>query len=71
MLYEVITHDATKTKEEFHHPGGLAEYLVKLVAERGKPAIHPEPFALELDTGHTVLWAVEAQPRATRPLTVV
>lgn len=34
-------------KLEFHHPGGIVEYLGKLVSERGKPAIQPQPFTLD------------------------
>lgn len=34
-------------REEFHQPGGLTAYLARLVDERGKRGICPEPFALE------------------------
>lgn len=33
-------------KKEFEHPGGIADFLKKLVGE-GKPAVHPEAFSLE------------------------
>ncbi len=33
-------------KKEFEHPGGIADFLSKLVAA-GKPAVHPEGFAFE------------------------
>ncbi len=34
-------------REEFEHPGGIAEYLRRRVREGGKPGVHPEPFTLE------------------------
>lgn len=34
-------------KTEFHHPGGIVEYLGKLVADDGRGVIPPEPFTLE------------------------
>ncbi len=37
---------ANKTKVEFDHPGGIADYLTKLVAGRQKPTVHPEAFML-------------------------
>ncbi|MBX3274476.1 MAG: type IIA DNA topoisomerase subunit B [Sandaracinaceae bacterium] len=44
----VIFKDPTaNVREELHHPGGLAEYLEKLVTERGKRAIPPAPFTLD------------------------
>ncbi len=45
---KVVLKDPTqKSREEFHHPGGLEEYLGKLVEERGKRAIGAEPFLFE------------------------
>jgi DNA gyrase subunit B len=42
----VVFRDTSKgAREEFHHPGGIVEYLGKVIAERGKRAINPEPFA--------------------------
>ena len=35
------------TREEFHHPNGIADFLTKLVAQRKKPAIHPVAFTYE------------------------
>ncbi len=32
---------------EFHHPGGIVDYLGKVIAERGKRTISPEPFTIE------------------------
>ncbi len=44
----VIFRDAaTDVREELHHPGGLVEYLGRLVEERKKPAIAGEPFLLD------------------------
>jgi len=37
-------------REEFFHPDGINEYLGKLVAAKGKQAIHPEAFSLERET---------------------
>lgn len=37
----------TGEKWEFHHPGGIVDYLAKLIQDRGKPAIHPQPFTFE------------------------
>jgi DNA gyrase subunit B len=39
--------EATGKKEEFLHPEGINDYLGKLVKLSGKPAIHPNLFALE------------------------
>lgn len=44
-----LTDGETGNTEEFHHPGGIAEYLGKMVVGRGKNAIHPTPFSLERD----------------------
>ncbi|MDD9947507.1 MAG: DNA topoisomerase IV subunit B [Myxococcales bacterium] len=37
-------------REEFHHPGGITEYLGKLIEQRGKPPTHPTAFSLERDS---------------------
>lgn len=34
-------------KEVFKHPNGIADYLKRIVAEKGKPVVHPEPFVYE------------------------
>ena len=39
--------EATGKKEEFLHPEGINDYLGKLVKQSGKPAIHPNLFAIE------------------------
>jgi len=49
---EIVFHDETKTPAEtktFLHPQGIAEYLPKLVAERGKQLVPPNaaPFYME------------------------
>jgi DNA gyrase subunit B len=36
--------------EEFHHPGGIGEYLQKLVTAKGKRAVHAQLFALERES---------------------
>ena len=38
--------DATKEVFELSHPGGLPEFLVKLIADSQKPAVHESPFLL-------------------------
>ena len=43
----VFTDGKTGKKEEFEHPNGIVDYLQKLVVERKKPSIHPEPFTME------------------------
>ncbi len=45
---EVVWRDETQSPAQeivFKHDGGIAEYLAKLVAERGKPTIPPAPRA--------------------------
>ncbi|HZS37096.1 MAG TPA: toprim domain-containing protein, partial [Polyangia bacterium] len=41
--------EATGEKIEYAHSGGIAEYLTKIVGERGKPAIQAQPFELTKD----------------------
>ena len=43
-LVIVLRDEATKEEETLVHPNGLADYLPKLVAARGKPITHPVPF---------------------------
>jgi len=38
-------------REEFHHPGGIVEYLGKLVAAKHKRAVHAQLFTLEKESG--------------------
>jgi DNA gyrase subunit B len=41
--------EKSKQSWEFHHPGGIVEYLGKLVAEKGVKPIQPQPFTLDRD----------------------
>ncbi|HKU39690.1 MAG TPA: ATP-binding protein, partial [Polyangiales bacterium] len=45
-----LTDAATGKKEEFLHPEGINDYLVKLVRVSGKPAIHNNVFTLERES---------------------
>jgi DNA gyrase subunit B len=49
----------TKTRVELRHPGGIADYLQKLVAERGHAPVHPAPFTLERDNGMRIELALQ------------
>jgi DNA gyrase subunit B len=42
-----FTDQATGKVENFHHAEGISEYLPKLIAVRGKPAVHKGHFYLE------------------------
>ncbi len=44
---KIVFKDEKGNREELEHPGGIAEYLQRRIQESGKPAVHPEPFALE------------------------
>ena len=46
-LRVALKDEKTGEKWEFHHPGGIVEYLGKLITERGKPAIHPQLFSID------------------------
>ena len=57
-------------REEFVHPDGITDYLKKIVAAKGKGAIHPEPFSFERATDNlrlevTLQWT-EAPDEAIR-----
>ncbi|MGB5695582.1 MAG: DNA topoisomerase IV subunit B [Polyangiales bacterium] len=39
--------EKTGKRQEFEHPGGIIDFLEKLVAERGKPSVHAEAFTVE------------------------
>jgi DNA gyrase subunit B len=41
----VLKDEKAGTREELHHPGGIVEYLGKVVTERNKRMIQPEPFS--------------------------
>src|SRR5688572_152934 len=43
--------ESAKTKEVFHHEEGLADYLKKIVAERGQKPVHDVPFIQNRDSG--------------------
>jgi DNA gyrase subunit B len=46
-LVVLLEDGATGEKWEFHHPGGIQEYLGKLVTERGKPMVHASAFSFD------------------------
>ncbi len=39
--------EKTGERQAFEHPGGIIDFLEKLVAERGKPSVHSEAFTAE------------------------
>ncbi|MBL8744472.1 MAG: DNA topoisomerase IV subunit B, partial [Myxococcales bacterium] len=39
-LHLSFTDEKTKQTKELHHPNGIADFLPKLIAQRGKPATH-------------------------------
>ncbi len=41
--------EKTGDKVEFEHPGGIVDFLEKLVLERGKPSVHKDAFTIEHD----------------------
>ncbi len=43
----VFVDEKNGERQEFEHPGGIVDFLDKLVAERGQPSVHPEPFTVE------------------------
>jgi DNA gyrase subunit B len=45
----VFIDEKTGDKQEFEHPGGIVDFLDKLVTERGKPPVHKDPFTLEYE----------------------
>ena len=51
-LKVVFKDEKSGERIEFHHPGGIVEYLGHLVEERGKRAIPPEAFTLDKDDDH-------------------
>lgn len=46
-LHVVLKDEKSGERWEFHHPGGIVEYLGKLITEKGHKAIQPQPFTLE------------------------
>ena len=66
----VFRDEAAGERAEFHHEGGIVEYLDHLVAEIGTRRIHPEPFVVrqeELEDGARVevafLWTEAPKER--------
>jgi DNA gyrase subunit B len=47
----LFTNPATGEQVEFDHPGGINDYLPKLIQARGKATVHPQPFAFERENG--------------------
>jgi DNA gyrase subunit B len=45
----IFADEKTGEKQEFEHPGGIVDFLDKLVTERGKPPVHSDPFTSESD----------------------
>jgi DNA gyrase subunit B/topoisomerase-4 subunit B len=45
----VFENEGEKTKEVFHHDEGLAEFLKKIVTDRGPKAVHEAAFVIERD----------------------
>jgi DNA gyrase subunit B len=45
----VFRDERSKERVEYEHPGGIVEYLARIVSASGKPAIAPAPFTLERD----------------------
>ena len=43
----VFVDEKTGERQEFEHPGGIVDFLEKLVIERGKPSVHTEAFTAE------------------------
>ena len=43
----VFVDEKAGERQEFEHPGGIVEFLDKLVAERGQPSVHGEAFSVE------------------------
>jgi len=50
-LVLIFKDHATGTTEELCHPGGIADFLPKVVSERGKPTTHPAPFYFAKENG--------------------
>lgn len=43
----VLRDAATEAEWDLYHPGGIVDYLAKLVEAQGKSVVHPQPFTLE------------------------
>jgi DNA gyrase/topoisomerase IV subunit B len=51
--------EITGEKAELSHPGGIPEYLAKLVSEAQKPAVTEAPFTLVKDSGEKIEIALQ------------
>ena len=45
-VHVTFENEPTQTKESFQHEDGLADYLVKIINDRGTTSIHESPFVL-------------------------
>jgi len=43
----IFVDEKTGERQEFEHPGGIVDFLDKLVSERGQPSVHTEAFTAE------------------------
>ncbi|MCB9709044.1 MAG: type IIA DNA topoisomerase subunit B [Myxococcales bacterium] len=43
----VYRNEANAEQKEFEHPGGIVDFLKKLVTDQGKAAVHSQPFTLD------------------------
>ncbi|MGB5313757.1 MAG: DNA topoisomerase IV subunit B, partial [Polyangiales bacterium] len=43
----IFVDEKTGDKQEFEHPGGIVDFLDKLVSERGKAPVHKDAFTIE------------------------
>ena len=43
----IFVDEKTGERQEFEHPGGIVDFLDKLVVERGQPSVHAEAFTAE------------------------
>ena len=50
-LHIVFLDRATGERTELNHPGGITEFLQRLIAEKSKRPVHPQPFTLERANG--------------------
>ncbi|AKT39812.1 DNA gyrase/topoisomerase IV subunit B [Chondromyces crocatus] len=63
----IIFHDeATKETVEFSHPNGIADFLPKLIAQRGKPVTHPNLFFIAREATLRTDSAGETEPRVMK-----
>src|SRR5262245_4558892 len=58
-LKVVFEDDTSKTRSVFSHTEGLAEYLKKIINERGAKPVHESPFLLNRDEGVRVDLALQ------------